>query len=697
MDKVERQKREGKVNQVKIELESALAEVGRYKLQRHNSIFNNSEENKGGFIVNELDYTNKINYSKIREDALSEFPLLISLLLKNEKLRKIFFKSIEIDDYDSNSNNNNYKETLIFNKESFLRFLNLEDYLSDNLTTYRNKIFIGNSKGRGILSDDRVILNYPYKDCLYDNERQKFYNEFIYSNEISNIKSPKVFESVEFVGHELENNEINEYGNLLIQGNELLSLYSLQEKYNKEVKLAFLNPPRMNNNSFDGVKFFKTSSWLSYMRDRLVAMKSLMKKDGVIAIYTNDDEYPYLKLVMDEIYNKDSFINTITVQSSMPYGFKTSSKDKTVITTKNVLLLYKARSDANIKINPQYKARDEWNNSYVYFLDKEKSVVLDFKQKVCELGIYDESVPTSKYSFLNKKFKQFCIDNKDVIFQVSNEIPEDIKYNTLKEENRNRIIEYRDGRNKLQYGCNGKLLIPLANSLNKVYTKQGSDLTLTTLLCDIWNDIEFTNLRSEGGIKTKEAKIPEMLLRRIIDMTTKDDELVLDVFAKYGTGIATAHKMNRQWLGLASNKDNFELIKERLSGVVDGSDKSGASKACNWHGGRSYVSCKLKELNQAFIGEIEESDNIKVLSKNCEKILKEARLGYDLNFAELRETLKVLLEDLTNKKLNFNDGKDLIISLLDKNSLYVSLEEFEGFECGMSDIDVEFNRKFYNL
>lgn len=694
MDKIERQKKEEKVNQVKIELELALAGVNRYKIQKHESIFDNINNDEGGFIVNESDYSNRINYSKIREDAISEFPLLISILLKNEKLRKIFFKTVVIDD----SNNANEK-ALIFNKESFLRFLNLEDYLNDDLTTYRNKIFISNSRGKGVLDDDRMMLNYPYKDCLYDNERQKFYNEFIHSNEISNIKSPKIFDDVNFVGDGGFDKGFDNisHENLLIQGSELLSLYSIQEKYNKKVKLVFLNPPRMNDNSFDGLRFFKTSSWLSYMKDRLGAVRGLMKKDGIIAIYTNDAEYPYLKLLMDEIYGKDSFINTITVQSSMPCGFKTSSKDKTVITTKNILLLYKARSDVTIKINPQHIARNEWTSAYIYFLDKEKGIVSDFKQKVCELGFYDESVPASKYSFSNKEFKQFCIDNKDVIFQVSNEIPDDIKLESLKKENENCIIEYRDGRNKMQYGCNGKLLIPLANSLNNVYTKQGSDLTLTTLLCDIWNDIEFTNLRSEGGVKTKEAKLPEMLLRRLIDMTTELDDLVLDIFAKYGTGIAAAHKMVRRWLGLVSDKDNFELIKSRLSGVVNGTDKSGATKACNWQDGGSYISCELKELNQFFISEIEKCNSVKKLSASCEKILKEARLRHDINFAELRETLKVLLENLSGKKLNFEDGKSLVLSLLDKNSLYVSLEDFEEFEYDMSDMDVEFNRKFYNL
>jgi len=69
-------------------------------------------------------------------------------------------------------------------------------------------------------------------------------------------------------------------------------------------------------------------------------------------------------------------------------------------------------------------------------------------------------------------------------------------------------------------------------------------------LSDIWTDISWDGIANEGGIILKSAKKPEKLLQRIIQISTRENDLVLDFFAGSGTTPAVAHKMGRRWIAI---------------------------------------------------------------------------------------------------------------------------------------------------
>lgn len=76
----------------------------------------------------------------------------------------------------------------------------------------------------------------------------------------------------------------------------------------------------------------------------------------------------------------------------------------------------------------------------------------------------------------------------------------------------------------------------------------------------------------------------EALLKRIIEISTKEGDLVMDFFAGSGTALAVAHKMKRRWIGI-EQMDYIETItKERMSKVING-EQGGVSKAVGWSGG----------------------------------------------------------------------------------------------------------------
>ena len=71
-------------------------------------------------------------------------------------------------------------------------------------------------------------------------------------------------------------------------------------------------------------------------------------------------------------------------------------------------------------------------------------------------------------------------------------------------------------------------------------------------------------------------------------MTTEESDLVLDSFLGSGTTAAVAQKMKRRWICVELGDHAYSLCKQRLDGVVDGTDNGGITKTVEWHGGGGY-------------------------------------------------------------------------------------------------------------
>jgi adenine-specific DNA-methyltransferase len=123
----------------------------------------------------------KILKNKVTELAVANDKHLITLLLKNAKLKKHFFDEIE-------------KGLVSFNKDKFIRFINNKEFLPNSFTAFANKI--GLHDGTQYLhTNDNVSLVWPFKDCVLeggqDKEDQKrseiFYNETLAPDEIDRL------------------------------------------------------------------------------------------------------------------------------------------------------------------------------------------------------------------------------------------------------------------------------------------------------------------------------------------------------------------------------------------------------------------------------------------------------------------------------------------------------------------------------
>lgn len=233
--------------------------------------------------------------------------------------------------------------------------------------------------------------------------------------------------------------------------------------------------------------------------------------------------------------------------------------------------------------------------------------------------------------------------------------------------------------------------------LNKLANINGN-LLPSEPISDVWLDIALNDLSNEGGISLKNGKKPEMLLKRIIEMTTEKEDIVLDFFMGSGTTQAVALKMNRKFIGIEQMDYINNKTTQRLKNAIEG-DKRGVSKELNWQGGGSFVYAELLEWNQTYIHKINQFSSKKKLVDFWDELTNNADLNFQLDKEKLtNDLLKERDEEglITFNDLTFEEQKEIFKKALDKNQLYVPYSEIEDANIIVSKNDKAFNHSFYN-
>lgn len=219
----------------------------------------------------------------------------------------------------------------VFDKVGFGWVINNKDFLPGSFTRYKNKIGLTNEKGEFISSSKDVELVFPYKDCVLEGgqtrEDQKrgeiFYNKTLAPDEVDRLLYPKVFTSAKRYNSNSVTmaDEFLESDNLIIKGNNLLALGSLLRKFENKVNCIYIDPPfNTGNDSFNYNDRFSRSSWLTFMSNRLSIAKKLLTIDGNIFIHIDVNQSHYLKVLCDEIFGEDNFVEELIWAYGSPSG-----------------------------------------------------------------------------------------------------------------------------------------------------------------------------------------------------------------------------------------------------------------------------------------------------------------------------------------------------------------------------------------
>jgi adenine-specific DNA-methyltransferase len=542
---------------------------------------------------NSKDFSDKdgnLNIYKILESIEKIDIELIKILKNDDRAKKYFFTQID--------------DIFVLNQNKLIEFFTLNDYMKNgSYTSYTNKIGLI-KKDNFIKKFDDVVLAFPHKDCILEGGQTKddkkdtetLYNQIISADAIDRLFEPKVLTNIKkyYKGGVQENCEIKDDDNLIIKGNNLIALHSLKKKYAGKVKLIYIDPPyNTGNDSFKYNDNFNHSTWLTFMKNRLEVAKDFLSDYGVIFVQCDDNEQAYLKVLMDEIFHKENFLNSIAIRSSTPSGLKTAHRDKTIIKTKDYILVY-SKYLKKINIKPQYIKKERWDTHYNSFFDKDNMV----SKKLIDIMIQKKLLPeNSKLTDLNindKNHREFYIKYADCIYRTAPEMPKEQKNISLN--NKNKIISYYDGEGNVQYALNGNRFSFLSQTLKPVLVGCSIENDISNLLCDFWSDIDFQNTQNQGNVNFENAKKPEQLLYRIIDMVTNNNDIVMDFNLGSGTTCAVAHKMGRKYIGIEQMDYIKNITVERLKKVIDG-EQGGISKALNWKGGGDFVYTELKQID----------------------------------------------------------------------------------------------------
>lgn len=625
---------------------------------------------------------------------------LLNLLLSNKKAKEHFFIEKTVKK----------TKVLIFDKDKFVSFVNNKEFLPDSFTAFKNKIGLIDN-GDYLKEQDNVVLAWPYKDCVLegvqDKEDQKrdevFYNETLAPDEIDRLFEPKVLTNFKRYDNKGEHKitRLNADDNLIIRGNNLLALHCLKQKYRGKIKLIYIDPPfNTGNDEFKYNDRFKHSTWLTFMKNRLEMAREILSDDGVIFVQCDDNEQAYLKVLMDEVF-KGNFINCIALKMSEASGVKMSHSIMRFPKIKEYLLFYKKNRFQGFVQIDKYK-HPIWDKENNIFLDnfakeqRNELIKIEGKEENDENDLEKAIaiLKNVKKVSLTKKLKKLGIENCD-------------KLEKWKFENSYRIIKTA-GSSSLAKLVKSLPHIPNQDisaglSKQKVLffyitdfnwdTQQPrlqvifADSNIYKHPCDFWQDIKTTGaIADEGGVKLGNGKKPEKLLERIIKMTTNKGDIVLDYHLGSGTTAAAAHKMARQYIGVEQLDYGKNDVISRLKNVIKG-DQKGISKSVKWRRGGSFIYAELKQWNEQYMIEIQNTDTTRGLLNIYKKMKKEAFFRYDVDLSAFDEK--------TFEKLPLEKQKEVLCECLDKNHLYVNLSEINDATYKISSEDKKLNKQFY--
>jgi adenine-specific DNA-methyltransferase len=636
---------------------------------------------------------------------------LIALLLQEPTLKEKFFKEIA--------------GVTVFNQNLFVQFLEQKNYLNDSYTQYKNKVGL-TIDGKYLKQRNEVALVWPFKDCILeggqsreeDKREEIFFNEILAQDEITQLLEPKVLTNAKRIDKDGEKpldqfNRDADFNrkrglpedtitdNLIIKGNNLLALHSLKKEFAGKVKLIYIDPPyNTGSDSFKYNDTFTESTWLTFMHNRLKVAHSLLDKSGVLLVQINDHNQTYLKILLDEVFKKENFINIISIRTKSPSGFKTVNLG--LFETAEYILMY-GKSKNDFKYNPQYvdSGYDENYTGYISNIteDPESWIIDDIRKIICREEGIDPDTTHQPYSKVKEKIGEglyiqklsdFALANAKSVFRLT-AIGDDAGKETLdakkkSKKNPEKVLVVEREQNDSRYILNGQEIAFYSKKIKEIDGKK----IPTTILTNIWSDIAYEGIASEGGVTLKKGKKPEKLLRRIIEMTTNENDLVLDYHLGSGTTCAVAHKLKRQYIGLEQLDYGENDSVKRLNNVING-DSTGISKSVNWQGGGSFIYLELKKYNQTFIEQIEQAKDTEALLQIWEQMKAKSFLNYNVDIKKQDEHLEEF------KALSLAEQKQHLCELLDKNQLYVNRSSLNDTDFACTEEEKRLNRDFYKM
>lgn len=354
--------------------------------------------------------------------------------------------------------------------------------------------------------------------------------------------------------------------NLLFTGDSLDVLRILCEVpeyrsiYRGKVKLVYIDPPFNTGQAFEHYDdWMEHSTWLSFMRERLLLIRDLLAPDGSVWVHLDDAEQHRMRLLMDEVFGAANCRGSVIWRAADTgnYDAKTFSMDHNQVHV--------------------YSRHPEWRSN----------------------GVERSAQQSSHYSNPDGDPRGPWFDGNPL---GSPNPRENLKYDLVSPQGhtvRHPPNGWRWSRETLQAKmASGEVRFNEAGTriIYRTYLREQKPLPPSTL----WDDSDATGsnrkakneLKRLFGLTSKQVfstPKPEALLRRILEVATNPGDIVFDCFAGSGSTAAVAQKMGRRWVTAEILSTTVERFTQpRLAKVVKAEDPGGITKAVGWEGGGGF-------------------------------------------------------------------------------------------------------------
>lgn len=600
-----------------------------------------------------------LNKNKVIQDLDGYDKLLLEAFITNDVLKNHF--TIDI------------AGNTVIQTNKLIELFEADEYWKDSFTKYSRKIGL-TSSGKFIDESTDVVLDFPYKDTVLKASMSKedtdkddlrpnepFLNEVIAKDEIDVLLDKKILVNAKRYNEDGEHEitEFNEDDNLIIKGNNLLALHTLKEKYAGKVKLIYIDPPyNTGKDAFNYNDKFNHSGWLTFIKNRLEIAWELLSNEGTIWISIDDYESHYLKVLADNVFGRENYLNEVIWQRAYaPINLK-----KTFSRSHDSILVYAKNNSSDKELN-RIPRKESMVSSYKNPDNDPRGPYKADNFSVgpaVERNIYEIETPSGRkvmppagrsWLYSKERYHELLRDNRVYFGKDGNSMPAYKRF----------LSEVKDG--------------VVAQTL-WTYQEVGHNQDAKKEIKKLFN-----------GKSVFSTPKPEKFIQRIVTLGSSENDLVLDFFMGSSTTQAVAHKMNRQYIGIEQMNYINTVSVPRLQKVIDG-EQGGISEDVEWQGGGSFVYAELMEKNRGFLKAIQDAKTQTDLNGLLEFMLEEAEIDFRVDLEEVKESLN---------ELSFNEQKKTLIRIIDKNQLYYNYSEIddENVRDLISDEDYAFNQSFY--
>ncbi len=351
----------------------------------------------------------------------------------------------------------------------------------------------------------------------------------------------------------------------LIKSENYQALNTILPKFKEKVQTIYIDPPfnkEQDADYFYSVKY-KDSAWITLLENRLSLAKDILNEKGSIFVRCDYNGNWLVRPLMNRIFGGEKFRNEIVINKS-------------------------------VRMKTEGRKFPSWHDSIFWYSKNNEKVYFHH---------ITEEREKEEWRSIDMEGEKWDIIPKDMIHLFS---PKNIKY----DENRNPVSRARIILGKEVLPRSGRRFPPqeVINKLerqNKIrFSKNGNPQMLKPqqiYLSDDWTG--FYGYSFNWDFSTENS---EILLKRIIESTSGESNLIIDFFLGIGTATAVAHKLKRKWVGIEMGEHFYRYdtdrgpsgVLVRMKEVLAGKgnhEPCGISKEINWQGGGFF---KYYELEQ---------------------------------------------------------------------------------------------------